>query len=333
MNTLGIDIGGANLKAANSAGDVHTEPFALWKQPDQLAAKLQQLTQRLGSCDRLAITMTAELCDCFTDRTQGVRHVLQAIRTIAHRRQSLVWSSSGRFLELDAAEHDPMGVASANWHALATWLARLYPVGLSLLVDIGSTTTDVLRLRQGKPDVTGFTDIDRLATGELLYTGCSRTSLMSLGPTIPFRGRERGVMAEHFATTHDVYLLTGQTTEDQTNRDTADGQPRSLRHAAARVLRMVGADLSLATLEEARQLAADFARRQRQLISAAIHRVLADQRPDQAILAGSGAFIEAEVLSSLFPGLHVERLHHRIGPFASTAACAYALVQLRDRMA
>jgi len=48
--------------------------------------------------------------------------------------------------------------------------------------------------------IRGFSDADRLACEELVYTGVVRTPLMALADRIPFGGQWIPAMAEHFAT-------------------------------------------------------------------------------------------------------------------------------------
>ena len=43
MRVVGLDIGGANLKAADTQGVALTRPFAVWKAPENLAAETRRL--------------------------------------------------------------------------------------------------------------------------------------------------------------------------------------------------------------------------------------------------------------------------------------------------
>jgi uncharacterized hydantoinase/oxoprolinase family protein len=61
MNTLGLDIGGANLKAASDAGWSRSAPFALWRDPRGLAGTLADLIERPPAVDRLAVTMRGDV--------------------------------------------------------------------------------------------------------------------------------------------------------------------------------------------------------------------------------------------------------------------------------
>jgi len=68
--------------------------------------------------------------------------------------------------------------AAANWLALATYAGRLAPRGPAVLLDVGSTTTDVIPLQDGTPVPRGRTDPERLESKELVYTGVRRTPLV-----------------------------------------------------------------------------------------------------------------------------------------------------------
>ena len=328
MKTLALDIGGANIKAAHSAGGAWSIPFELWKQPTELSDRLIRMVERVPAFDRLAVTLTAELCDCFATKREGVAHVLDAARAVAGERSIHVWLTEGRFGNEHEARARPLLCAAANWHALATFVARTHDRGTSLLIDTGSTTTDIIRLRDGQVAARGLTDTQRLTTGELVYLGAVRTPLMSLGPTILFDGREVRVMAEHFATTADIFLLTGALAEQPGCTDTADGRPLTAPHAAARVVRMIGADLESLAPRDAVRLAEAFACRARSRLIDAIHQVLGADVPERVVLCGRGEVLAAGAAEAALAGVPLVDLAQMIGGEASASACAYALVKL-----
>lgn len=329
VRCLGLDIGGANVKAVHSSGGQWTIPYPLWQAPDQLAGRLDQLIRSAAKSDVLAVTMTAELCDCFATKRQGVCHVLDAVLAVAGDRRVLVWQTSGRFVDPQLARADPLRTAAANWHALASYLATRYQEGAVLMIDIGSTTTDIVWLHEGRPWPKGLTDTERLATGELVYLGCRRTLVMALGPTIPWRGQLYGVMAERFASTADIYVLTGQSPENPHDTDTADGQPMTRHHAAARLLRMIGGDLETHTHEDATALAGAFVDLIHQRLTEAILQVTAGRTPKRVVISGSGDFIAIDRWEAWSKSPY-HRLADTIGEEASVAACAYALVKLAE---
>jgi probable H4MPT-linked C1 transfer pathway protein len=178
----------------------------------------------------------------------------------------------------------------------------------------------------------GANDMERLANRELIYGGAMRTPLMALGTEIQWRGATIGVMAERFATTADVYVLTGDVPEDPDDCDTADGRPLTKPFAAARIVRMIGADLELFTTEDAVELARLFAELQLKRIAESIgtHALHVDMR--RSIISGSGEFLARSAVEQAFAERalkpDVVRLSDRIGAEASSAACAYALLKL-----
>lgn len=328
---LALDVGGANLKAAHSSGQSRALPFELWKRPDELARALGSLVATLPAADRVALTMTAELCDCYPTKAVGVRAVLDAVQSGSEGRPTLVWGIDGRFHEVEEVREVPRLAAAANWLALATLAARLIPEGPGLLVDIGSTTADLIPLIDGRVAVRGRTDTDRLQTGELVYAGVRRTPICSLGAELPFRGRSTGLTAELFATTLDVYLTLGEIPSDPKDLSPADGRPATADASVDRLARMVGADRDGFTAEDAfafaqaadESLIGRLERAARRVTEATIG------RPRNAVVAGSGEFLARRLASRVLgPGGSVVSLAEAWGPVASSAACAHALVEL-----
>jgi probable H4MPT-linked C1 transfer pathway protein len=320
---LGLDVGGANLKAVHTDGRARNVAFALWQNPAGLAEALRQLRESMPPADALAVTMTGELCDCFESKRQGVVAILDAVEVAAAGTPVRVWCNEGRFLDTAAARTMPLQTAAANWLALATFAGRFAPAGPALLIDIGSTTSDLIPLLDGKPTPAGRDDSARLRAGELVYTGVRRTPLCAL---LDGQGA-----AELFATTLDVYLTLGSVPADANDRNTADGRPATRPAAEARLARMLCADLETSTAEERREIADRAAERQRQLLRGGLARILSRvPAPQTIVLAGEGEFLAADVLRSL-PKLStasVISLNQVLGPANSQAACAHAVAVL-----
>lgn len=328
-SVVGLDIGGANLKAAHVAGSALCQPFALWKNPAGLADALRRLLRDLPPFDTLAITMTGELCDCFETKRQGVAAILDAVAAVAGPTPVRVWQTDGRLVDIAAARQQPLAAAASNWLALATFAGRFAARGNALLVDIGSTTTDIIPLTDGIPAPRGRTDAERLRHHELIYTGVRRT------PVCALLGAEGA--AELFATTHDVYLVLGKVPENESDRDTADGRPATRPFANARLARMMGADMETCTEADRRALALRICNRQAMLIRQAIER-MARAMPGPVghmILSGSGEFLARAALEMTWeqgpripPADRIISLAERLGPKISVAACAHALAVL-----
>lgn len=314
MNVLGLDIGGANLKAACSNGLARSQSFALWKQPNKLPAALRQLVTG-WHWDRVAVTMTGELCDCFATKRAGVLAILQAAEEVFV--DAVVWQTNAKFAPLIDARADPLPCAAANWLALATYCGRLCPSGRGLLVDIGSTTTDVVPLVDGQPTPSGRTDTERLRCGELVYTGMRRT------PVCAILGLDG--MAEFFATTQDVGLILGDISDDPNDHDTADQRPATRPHALARIARMMGGDRETMGDQEIEQLALRIRQRQREAIQAAVQRVAPALVECSAIVSGSGEALGRHVVRG---ARRVMSLRDLLGVEISQAAAAYAVAML-----
>ncbi len=333
MRTLGLDIGGANIKAADADGLARSMFFPMWKQPDRLADALRDLLKQFPTPDRFAITMTGELADCFRTKAEGVDRILTAVETVAEDRPIVVWQTGAEFVTPEVARDIPLLVAAANWHALATWVGRILPTpSFAILLDIGSTTTDVIPLTDGVPTPVGLTDTDRLCSGELVYTGVRRTPLVSLAHEIPFRDGCCRLAAELFATTQDIYILTGDLPEDEDDTDTANNRPFTRKASVDRMARMLCADTTEITPDEIDEIARHLANKQAIMIGAAIDQVLQSQErvPTQVLTSGSGSFL-ARRLATSHPQLrtceHTD-LARMFADRVSEAACAFAVARL-----
>ncbi len=240
MSWLGIDIGGANLKFADGVDFAATHAFELWKSPELLTDRLRQLLAESPPSDHVVATMTGELADCFENKTDGVLHIVQALESAAAGRHLRFYSTDGRFVTAQFAINHPMKVAASNWHALARFVERLTrPDTTGILVDIGSTTTDIVPIVPDPCGVCGATDTQRLGAGSLIYTGVSRSPVCAVAQYVPYRGQRLPVAQEWFATMRDVYTLSGDLPEDSHDYGTADRRPATKAAARRRLGRVI----------------------------------------------------------------------------------------------
>jgi len=310
-------------------------PFAVWKAPGQLAERLTELIAGWMPCQGLAITMTAELADCYSTKADGVAAILAAVNHAAAGVPVAVWHTSGEFVSAAVAQEFPLLTAAANWHSLATFAGRMASDQTALLIDIGSTTTDLIPLENGLPVPAGRTDGDRLLSGELVYTGIRRTPLCAVAREVPLPAGHSTLAAELFATTLDIHLLTGDLPEHPDDLDTADGRPATVAASHDRMARMVCRDRTEFPLADARNLAVTLADMQLRQLMHAVDQVLSTLagRVETVILSGSGSFL-AERLADRHPQLsrvppdRRHSLRQLLSPDASTAACAFALARL-----
>ena len=210
---FGWDIGGVHIKfakltAAQASASILTRvvPFEIWKDPDGLVPRLRSLLDdRPG---KHGVTMTAELSDLYPTRADGVRSILRACAQ-ALPGPPRILDVRGGFLSVDEALDRPLEVAAANWVGTARLVARARRD--ALLIDVGSTTTDIVPIRAGEPRPAGRTDTERLLSGELVYSGVLRTPPSSLTDVVPLHGMWCRVSPEHFTIMGDVYrILEGE---------------------------------------------------------------------------------------------------------------------------
>src|SRR5262245_865754 len=217
-DVIGWDIGGAHVKAAlllrGQVIDAAQWPCPLWQGTDRLHAALDAASERWPDLQRHAhaVTMTGEMVDLFAHREDGVtrlaRQLAQRLPGARFFGGAEVWLTAAQ-----AAQHWHL-IASANWLATARHAALVCEPAEGLLIDIGSTTTDLIAFRRGKVHSTSRSDTSRLQSGELVYQGVVRTPLCALAQRIGWRGVPSNVMNEFFATTADVYRLTGEVDAD-----------------------------------------------------------------------------------------------------------------------
>lgn len=332
LKHLGIDIGGAHIKVADSDGFGQTTYFPLWQRPEALAATLRQLVRAHGFHDALAVTMTGELADCFRCKAEGVSAILEAVTHAAEGRRVTVYLNDGQWLQPHEACERPWRAAAANWHALGVLASRYVGAGHGLLVDIGSTTTDLVPLSTQGPMSTAATDPQRMMEAELVYTGVIRSPVCAMVARLPWRGTTCPVAQEVFATAADVYVTLGDLDEDPDCTSTADGRPRTREYAHDRLARSICADRTIFNQHDAMLAAREIARHQLAKLAGAGRTVL--QRmpasPGTIVLSGCGEFLGRRLANRLNPSAHVVSLADELGPHVSRAATARAVAWIAD---
>lgn len=287
---VGCDIGGAHLKIARAEDGRIVEALTLatpiWLGLDRLI-DAARAAQPLFAGSRLnVLTMTGELSDIFPSREAGIASLL-GIVTEHFPGKALIYAGRSGFVAPDKATALAADIASANWHASAAFVAK--HAGDALFVDMGSTTTDLLVTQGGGLVHDGYTDAERLATGELVYTGFTRSALIGIASAAPVKGAMSPLMNEYFATTADVHRILGVLDENDDKQPAADGQAKTVAGSIARLARMVGRDASDLTPPEWRELARWFSEKQLRTVHDAAFRVAGRLAGDSAApVVGAG---------------------------------------------
>lgn len=293
---IGWDVGGAHLKAAlldQHANVLQVVQVAcpLWRGLHELVYAIAHIRQQLilspDTDLQHAVTMTGELADIFADRHTGVLQISALMRQQLQGSLHFYAGTAG-FVDIAQVMHCSKSIASANWLASASFAAQAVKNGL--FIDIGSSTADFVLISESSVKVRGYTDAERMQNDELVYSGVVRTPLMALASHMPFAGEKISLAAEHFATTGDVYRLTGDLQASADMADTADGAAKTLADSARRLARMVGHDADDAEFSAWETLAHAFKQVQlNQLKDAALRCLSRNMLPPDAPIVGAGA--------------------------------------------
>jgi (4-(4-[2-(gamma-L-glutamylamino)ethyl]phenoxymethyl)furan-2-yl)methanamine synthase len=305
---IGWDIGGVHLKAVR-AEDGRIVKAAQYASPLRSGTELLQdafvrARKDMGRGDRNVITMTGELADIFSSRQDGIEQ-LSSLAEHELENVSIYAGPSGFVAAAEARRHSTQ-IASANWHASAAVIANRRKT--ALFIDVGSTTTDVVPIAEGKIVARGYTDAQRLATGELVYTGLVRSFVMATSQSAPLNGLWTTLINENFATMADVHRILGSLPAGVDLMATADGREKSVPASRARLARMLGSDAANADSKIWDLLARWFAEAQIRAIVDAVMLVMSSciaMSAAPVIAAGIGVDVVGEVARRL--GLSWER--------------------------
>ena len=334
---VGWDIGGVNTKLARVMDAqvviVQARAFEIQRHPGALQPLLEEMARAAGvrPGDAHAVTMTAELSQAFRTKREGVAFVLDHVVAAFPDALVRVHAVDGRFVEPATARETPLAVAASNWAATARVIAQSWPD--TVLIDVGSTTTDITPIVAGAVAARGRTDPERLRENELVYSGALRTPVEAIAPTVPLPGGLTGVAAEGFALAGDVHLWRGQLSPDDYSVPTPDGRPATREFAGERLARVVCADREMLDETAIGAIAAGVWDAQVDRIARAI--VCSVRRHPSleratAIVTGLGDFLAAAAAERA--GLRVTRLSERWGRAARHAPAAAVALLLAAKL-
>lgn len=316
---LGIDIGGANTKIASSDGKlVELHYLPLWKN-SRLPEALLDISARLVP-EKVGVVITGELADCFPDKEAGLSYIIDAVNNAFGEAWFL--DSSGAF-----TKEKKRSIAAANWMASALIVGRDF--GDCIFVDTGSTTTDIIPIKKGKP-LAAVTDFERLRRSELVYSGALRTNIAALLDNVDVSGASSRTSSELFAITADAYLVLGKISQDDYTCDTPDGAGKTVLDARRRLARVVCADLTEIKEEDIVSIAHQVMEKQVMDIADAINEVAKSHELKKIVACGLGEFLVKEAVDE--PGFDIILMSERYGKELSKVFPAYAVARLVGEM-
>lgn len=271
MVFVGLDIGGANIKAVKVVYEENSLKIAnvarvynpIWVLGPKSIENVLSDVKKVFGLERgkyyVGACITAELSDVFETKDVGVKTVVEITENVFDD------SIENYFVSIDMglksgeeALRNPIVLAAANWAASAWLLERISVEKMIrdfVFVDIGSTTTTIIPIANGKAMIRGFWDPEKLAFGEIVYTGVLRTNVCSIVDKVPYKGFFARVSSERFALSGDIHLVLGYIKSDEYTTETADGRGKSFEEAIARIARVPCADTKMLSVDEVIEIA------------------------------------------------------------------------------
>ncbi len=315
---IGIDIGGANTKAASVSGNTGLFYLPLWRE-NNLVDLLQRIKREFEPT-HVGVVITAELADAFATKNDGVRYVESCVRSAFSH--PYFFSTEGHFSHaIEDAQLQTF--AASNWAASAVFIAD--KITNCIFTDVGSTTCDIIPIKNGAP-LASTTDFERLSRGELIYMGVLRTHLAALLHAVRLNGECYQLSSELYAITADVHRILGTISETQYTCDTPDGRPRDIEACKQRVARMLLCDLDELSSENVLHIARSVERTQIERLASALGKHAKKHGLNLVVGAGLGEFIIAKAAAA--QGLEYRSLAHLFTAHVAEVFPAYATAQL-----
>jgi probable H4MPT-linked C1 transfer pathway protein len=294
MKIAGLDIGGANTDLAivefSSSGEIktiktHDMYLPMWMENERLGdAIISMLGPDYENLDAFGVSMTAELVDAYSTKREGVVDIANKVLEVSNVPLGFVGQDG--MIEYDELLKNPMNVAASNWIATSKLAANICPD--CIMIDTGSTTTDIIPILNSRECSQGRTDLGRLATGELVYTGLLRTNLATLVDKVPLKDNWVRVASELFTITADVHMVLGNINEEDYTCSTPDAGGKSIEECLQRIARLVCADMELLDVGEVEEIAAYIYNCQVSRVAEALSEVSQRRGIDEVIATGLG---------------------------------------------
>ena len=295
MKIAGFDIGGANtdLAVIDFEGEairnmeVDFAYLPMWSNNDDLSRVLIELIEKICpvcEIDAVGISMTAELVDAYDTKKEGVLDVVKKCEETFDCPVAYVGIDG--MLSKEEIMETPLKAAAANW--IATVQIATLISDNCIFIDTGSTTTDIIPIKDGKECAIGKSDFERSATGELVYTGTLRTNLASFLDKVELNGKEYRVASELFAQTADVYTVLDLIKPEDYVCDTFDGGGKSKVECAQRIARVVCADLDMLSMDDIVEMSKFIHEKQIAQIADGLKQVVETQDLDLIVVTGLG---------------------------------------------
>ncbi len=288
---LGLDIGGANTKAAGSDGSYSRSFYLpLWKD-SRLKKFLKKIRDENREIEKVSVVMTGEGVDIFSAKEEGIRYMRDAVESVFEE-DVYYFSLDGEF---EKEIKDEKKFFSPNWLASSVKLSK--NLSNFLFIDMGSTTTDIIPVMDRRC-LSEKTDFKRLLNGNLIYFGAFRTDVSAMIDEIyiPSADKYCRISTEKYAQMADVYTILGKIKEEDYTCETPDGKEKSLEASKKRLARIVCCDLDELEEEDIESMAEQIKERQLKILYREIENSIKRYSIDDVVIAGAGEFVVEEAL-------------------------------------
>ena len=284
MKIIGWDIGGAHIKAAKidfKKKKTETKQIysPIWKNTNNLKKSIKLIKKKLGKCNYHAITMSAELSDIFLERSDGVKYIINLSSKILGDKKIFFYSKKS-FIRKEIALKNTSVLNSMNWHATANCISSFFPN--CILVDIGSTTTDIIPIKNQKIISKGSNDHQRLGSNELIYLGVLRSPIHAVE-------RKKNLIYENFANLSDVYRVLNKIPTKFNLLPTQDNKSKNKHDSARRIARIFGKDYKKVHFLKWKKIAFKIEKKQKEILKKNIIKIKNRNFSKEIPIVGAGA--------------------------------------------
>ncbi|RAP54122.1 MAG: hypothetical protein BZ137_03950 [Methanosphaera sp. rholeuAM130] len=288
LTIMGLDIGGANTDCCiyQINDDEITllkstkQYLPMWEKKDELEDCLKDFKKEFH-VDAVIATTTAELSDGYKSKKEGIYDITSKVTKVFND-STVKFVTFNGLKDYDYVKNHPLEAAAANWIATSHLISKIN--GNCIFMDMGTTTTDIIPIKNAKETSIGHSDLERLCSGELVYTGMLRTNVATITHKIPVRNKTATVSSELFATTADVHLILKNITRNEYTCTTSDREDKSATSCKRRLSRVVCADLDMLNDEEIVNIARFVEKKQIEQITEALEKVHSHHKLEDVVI-------------------------------------------------
>ena len=237
---IGWDIGGAHLKSCvihNQKTKCSVNLCELWK-TQEARHMIEQIINKYSQQGVVnnVITMSGEMCDIFDNRDQGVQKILNYFKNFVN---TYVYTQNRGIISIKQNKKS-QDIASVNWHAIAKFMSK--KITDAIVIDLGSTTTDFILIKNSKVINKRLDDFSGLSSQELLYVGCLRTPPYIFQRSLQINKKNIQIIPENFSSLADVYRIIKKLPKNFYYSSTCDGRGKDIKSCMTRFARNFGLD-------------------------------------------------------------------------------------------